>query len=63
MAGDPVEEVLRAALQDQVPLTVFVAGAQLKGVVARLEGGIVDLREGAERTTVRIDRIDAVRRR
>jgi hypothetical protein len=60
--SDPVEEILRAAQQDQVKVSLFVAGAQLSGAVARVEAGVVELREGAERTTVRIDRVDAVRR-
>jgi len=57
-----IVEALRAALQDQARVILYVNGLQLHGAVARLEGSSVELREGAERVVARLDRIDAVRR-
>lgn len=60
---DALEDVLRSALQDQVRVLLHVGGAELGGVVARVDRGVVELREGAERTSVRLERIDAIRRK
>jgi hypothetical protein len=55
-------EVLRQSQQEQARVTVYFRGSRAEGVVARLDTTTVELREGAERVVVRIDRIDAVRR-
>ena len=62
MADDALEETLRACLTEQVKVTLLLDGASVSGVVARVDGGLVELRDGAERVLVRIDRIAAVRR-
>jgi hypothetical protein len=62
MPTDAVAEALHASQQDQVRVVLYLAGGQVAGVVARVDGEAVELREGAERIVVRLSRIDAVRR-
>lgn len=59
---DAIREALHASQQDQVRVVLCVRGLQMAGVVARLEEECVELRDGAERVVVRLERIDAVRR-
>jgi hypothetical protein len=59
--ADPLVDLLGASLAEQTPITAWVRGVRVDGVVAHLGGDTVELRHEGARTVVRLDRIDAVR--
>ncbi|MGA7831817.1 MAG: hypothetical protein WCA21_12725 [Terracidiphilus sp.] len=54
------ENVLTACLEEQQDVIIYFCGAQLQGVVSRLDEYSVELRQGECRSVIRLASIDAV---
>jgi hypothetical protein len=60
MTLDPIIDLLRASLEEQVPVRIFIRGAELGGTVTRIGEAAVELVNKGARGAVRLMNIDAV---
>lgn len=58
MANDPIYALLRASLEEQVPLTIFLRGNTVEGVVKSLDESAVELESEGRRIAVRWQSVD-----
>ena len=60
MPSDLIIDNLKASHAEQTPVTLHLRSGTLRGVVSRIEEGVVELRQESRRSIVRLDRIEAI---